>query len=169
MASNLRNLSHDTFSTVNVTDLNLQIGIVQSTYHNNITDKLLEGCEQMLISKGVTNENISIVQVPGAYELISGAQLLHQSNPTLDAIICLGCVITGETPHNDYINHAVAQALGQLNTLHTTNFLFGLLTPNNLEQALARSGGKYGNKGDEAALAALEMSVLKRTLLNSEK
>lgn len=127
-----------------------------SVYHNNITDKLLEGCKQELLKQGVKAKNILIAESPGAYEMPLTAQWL-KVHKKCDAIICLGCVIKGDTDHDVYINHAVADGLMQLNIQYKVPFVFGLLTTNTLQQAKDRAGGKAGNKGTECAQAALQM------------
>lgn len=140
-----------------------KIGIVVSDYHSEITTKLLDGCINSLIKKGVPKEHINIHPVPGAYELPLGAKWVYEKKKT-DAVICLGCVIKGETPHHEYINHAVAQGLMNLSIHHGAPFVFGVLTTNNMKQAKARAGGKKGNKGSECALAAVQMLLLKHKL-----
>jgi 6,7-dimethyl-8-ribityllumazine synthase len=140
-----------------------KIGIVVSSYHDNITSALLKGCRETLIKFGVNDERITVVYSPGAYELPLAAELLY-INKKCDAVICLGCVIKGDTAHDVYINHAVADALMQLGIKNKSPFVFGLLTTNNLQQAKDRAGGKHGNKGIECAIAALQMLDLKTSL-----
>jgi 6,7-dimethyl-8-ribityllumazine synthase len=101
--------------------------------------------------------------VPGSFELTSGARLFAEDNQT-DAIICLGCVIQGETRHFDFISAAVANGLTQLNAIFTKPFIFGVLTTDNLQQAIDRAGGKHGNKGTEAAVTAIKMLGEKKRL-----
>ncbi len=108
-------------------------------------------------------KDIKVLYVPGAFELTTGAQMLS-SVPKFEAIICLGCVIKGETKHDEYINHAVANGLTQLSLRIKKPVIFGLLTTNNLKQAKDRAGGKHGNKGIEAALTAVRMLALKKKL-----
>ena len=133
-----------------------QFGIVVSEYHEEITSALLQGAIDTLLSHEVKQENIHVKYVPGAYELPLGCLLLNKKHG-LDAVIALGCVVKGETDHDKYINHAVAQGLMDLNLKYAKPFVFGLLTPNTMQQALDRAGGKYGNKGAECAIAALKM------------
>ena len=141
----------------------LTFGIVVSDYNKDITHALLEGCKDTLFSYGVTEEQLEIVHVPGAFELPGAARMMDDKyNP--DAIVCLGCVIEGETRHNEYINHAVATGMMQLSVLKSKPFVFGVLTPSNREQALERAGGKSGNKGVEAAHTAIQMANLRRGL-----
>jgi 6,7-dimethyl-8-ribityllumazine synthase len=141
----------------------MTFAIVVSDYNKEITQALLEGCKETLFSCGVTETQLEIVHVPGAYELPGAARMVDDKfNP--DAVICLGCVIEGETKHNEYINHAVATGMMQLSVLKSKPFVFGVLTPGSREQALERAGGKLGNKGVEAAHTALQMATLKRGL-----
>lgn len=160
MASALKNLSE--YDENNMPDASeFSFGIVVSDYHNDITYKLYEGAYETLIKHGAKEENIHLVQVPGAFELTAGARILVNKHKA-DAIICLGCVIKGETPHNDYINAAVAQGLTNLGIATGRAFLYGLLTPNTHQQALDRAGGKHGNKGIEAAQTAIRMADLRK-------
>ncbi|MBI5009681.1 MAG: 6,7-dimethyl-8-ribityllumazine synthase [Bacteroidia bacterium] len=112
---------------------------------------------------GATEDNIVIKHVPGSFELTLGAQFLAEYDD-LDAIICLGCVIQGETPHFTYICQGVTQGITQLNLEYNIPFVFGVLTTINLQQAKDRSGGKHGNKGDEAAVTAIKMAALQREM-----
>ena len=121
-----------------------------------------------MIKHGAKEENIQTIQVPGAFELTSGAAMLA-SKHTLDAVICLGCVITGETTHNVYINQAVANGLTNLGIATGKSFIFGLLTPDTEQQALDRAGGKYGNKGVEAAVTAIRMAAIKKEVAEPKK
>ena len=162
MASALKNLS--TYDPSNIPSAEeMVIGIVVADYHTDITYALYEGCYDTLIKHGAKAENIHTVQVPGAFELPAGARILGQS-VTLDAVICLGCVIKGETTHNEYINQSVATALMNLSIASAKPAIFGLLTPNTLEQAQDRAGGKHGNKGIEAAITAIRMVAMKKGL-----
>lgn len=141
----------------------MSFGIVVSDYNENITHALLDGCVRTLLKSGAKEKDICIVHVPGAFELTGGAQFLAKAKKP-DALICLGCVIKGETRHDEYINHAVANGITQLSLLLEKPVIFGLLTPNNLQQAKARAGGKHGNKGVEAAVTAIRMVAIKRKL-----
>lgn len=138
----------------------LRIGIVVSEWNSEITGALFNGAKETLLSCGVKEENIFRLDVPGSFELPLGAQLCHEKNKC-DAVICLGCVIRGETPHFDYICQAVSQGIMNLNLKFGIPFVFGVLTCNTVEEARERSGGKHGNKGVEAAATALRMAVLK--------
>ncbi|MEM1322028.1 MAG: 6,7-dimethyl-8-ribityllumazine synthase [Bacteroidota bacterium] len=167
MASALKNLSEYSEDQLpSAADLNF--GIVVADYHANITHQLYEGCYATLTKHGAKEENIHTIQVPGAFELPAGARLLS-GKEKLDAVICLGCVIKGETPHNDYINQAVASSLSHLSMASGKAFIFGVLTPNDEQQALDRAGGKHGNKGVEAAISAIRMAALKEELSSSAK
>jgi len=145
-----------------------KIGIVVSEWHSNITHKLSDAAKEFLVSHNVLEENITEVNVPGSFELPLGAKMLLSSkNP--DAVICIGCVITGETKHNEYINHSVARAISQLALVSSKPIIFGVLTPENMQQAIDRSGGEHGNKGVEAAYSALKMLSIKSDLDTKEK
>lgn len=160
MASALKNLSQYDESTVPKAD-EMSFGIVVAEWNAHITHSLYEGCYDALIKHGAKAENIHTVQVPGSFELPAGARMLNgRKNP--DAVICLGCVIKGETDHNDYINRAVAQGLINLSLATGKPFIFGVLTPNNEQQALERAGGIHGNKGVEAAITGIRMAALKK-------
>ena len=144
-----------------------KIGIVVSDWHSEITHELLNGAKQFLLEQKLRTANIIEVNVPGSFELPLGAKMvLASKNP--DAVICIGCVITGETKHNEYINHSVARAISQLALVSSKPVIFGVLTPETMEQALDRSGGSHGNKGVEAAYTALKMLSIKRDLDTKE-
>ncbi len=158
MATALKNLSD--YNSNEVPDASkMTFGIVTAEWNDNVTFALRDGCINTLLQHGAKEENISLTMVPGAYELPLGAQILYEQKKP-DAIICIGCVIQGETKHNDYINTAVANGLMDLNLKYNMPFVFGVLTPNTLEQALDRAGGKHGNKGVEAAITAIKMANL---------
>ena len=135
---------------------NRQFGIVVAEWNPEVTEALYEGAYQTLMAHGAKPENVVRANVPGSYELSLGAQLLAQ-DPNMDAVIAIGCVIQGETKHNDYINHAVAQGLTNVSLKYNKPVIFGVLTPQNQQQALDRAGGVHGNKGDEAAITAIKM------------
>lgn len=145
---------------VKIDGTDMRIGIVTARWNDEVTGKLKSGCHATLLKYGVKEEDISHLSVPGSYELPQGARILMTKHRKLDAIICLGCVIKGETDHNDYINRAVASGLMQLGLTSGVPCIFGVLTPNTMEQALDRAGGTHGNKGDEAALTAIQMAAL---------
>lgn len=162
MASAAHNLSEYNPERVPNAEL-FRFGIVVSEYNADITLPLLEGCTEALQKHGALKDNIQTVFVPGAYELVGGAhQLLRTQH--LDAVICLGCVIKGETDHDVYINQAVSEGLVQLNIQHNRPVIFGLLTPNTHQQAIDRAGGQHGNKGVEAAITAIKMADLYQQL-----
>jgi 6,7-dimethyl-8-ribityllumazine synthase len=167
MASALKNLS--TYDESNIPSAeDMSFGIVVADWNKEITHALYEGCYETLIKHGAKEKNIKTVQVPGTFELPGGARMLSQ-NETLDGFICLGCVIKGETSHNEYINQSVAQGLMNMSVMSGKPFIFGVLTPNDQQQALDRAGGKYGNKGVEAAVTALRMVGLKNELTEAKK
>lgn len=139
--------------------MEMRFGIVVSDWNKDVTWALLEGAVATLKNHGASADNIIIKHVPGSFELTLGAQFLAEYDD-LDAIICLGCVIQGETPHFTYICQGVTQGITQLNLEYNLPFIFGVLTTDNKQQALDRAGGKLGNKGDEAAITAIKMAFL---------
>jgi len=138
----------------------LTFGIVVSEWNGNITEGLYKGASDTLIECGARNVDITRFDVPGSYELVFGAKIAAKNNP--DAIICLGSVIQGETKHFDFVCNAVAMGIKDLNISLDIPVIFGVLTDNTIDQAINRSGGKYGNKGIEAAITAIKMAVLNR-------
>ncbi len=138
------------------------IGIVKAEWNEGITTSLESAAVETLLKHGVNEENIIKTAVPGSYELPMGARLI-MGKDKFDAIICLGCVIEGETKHNEYINHAVAQSLIQLSLTSNIPCIYGVVTTHTIEQAQARSGGAHGNKGTDCALAALKMANLSKS------
>jgi 6,7-dimethyl-8-ribityllumazine synthase len=166
MSSKLKNLSH--YDATNLPDIKEKsFGIVVADWNEDITHSLYEGCFDTLLKHGAKEENIHTLQVPGTFELPGAAHILSKTK-TVDAVICIGCVIKGETSHNEYINQAVANGLTQLSIVHSKPFIFGVLTPNDAKQAIDRAGGKYGNKGIEAAITAIRMVGIK-AILTKEK
>ncbi len=158
MASSLKNLSN--YSKVGIPDVSKKkFAIVVAEWNEEITGSLYSGAYETLVKHGVAKDAIYKVSVPGSYELSFAAQKAAQIEE-IDAVICIGCVIQGETKHNDYINHAVAQGLTNVSLKYDKPVIFGVLTPNDQQQALDRAGGKYGNKGDEAAITAIKMLAL---------
>lgn len=137
--------------------------IVVSTYNSNITNKLLTGAIDTLTAVGIASNDIVVVRVPGAWELPLAATLLAK-DPSINAVITLGAVIRGETSHDQHINRAVSNALMDLMNQTGKPIAFGLLTCNTLEQAIHRAGGNVGNKGCEAAEAAIEMVRVSRAI-----
>ena len=160
MSSANKNLS--LFSTNELPDIShRRFVILVSEWNTDVTEALYDGAHRTLIQHGAKAENIVRGNVPGSYELSLGAQWFAQRDD-VDAIIALGCVIQGETKHNDYINHAVAQGLTNVSLKTDKPVIFGVLTPNDQQQALDRAGGKHGNKGDEAAITAIKMLGLQK-------
>jgi len=141
----------------------MRFGIVVSDWNREVTWSLLEGAVRTLKLHGTDDRNIVVKHVPGGFELTLGAQFLAEYDD-LDAIICLGCVIQGETPHFTFICQGVIQGITQLNMDYNIPFIFGVLTTNTLQQASERAGGIHGNKGDEAAVTAIKMAALQREM-----
>jgi len=156
MSSNLKNLSSTNLEEKTDTFSKSKIGIVVAEWNSEITFAMRDAAIDYLTKLGVKPKNILISYVPGAFELAFGANLLAESKKH-HAIISIGCVIKGETPHFDFISNACANGIMQVGLTHNIPTVFGVLTTNNLEQAQARSGGKHGNKGVEAAETALKM------------
>ncbi len=155
MSSSLKNLS--SHSSKNIGDMSSKkFGILISEWNSEVTESLYSGAFETLIANGVTRTNIIRKDVPGSFELTLGAQWMAQQDD-IDAVICLGCVIQGETRHFDFICNAVAQGITNVNLKYNKPIIFGVLTPNDQKQALDRAGGKHGNKGDEAAITAIKM------------
>ena len=162
-------------ATVNLSDYkplqindagSFRIGIVVSEWNDFVTYNLRDGALDTLKMEGVKEENIQIFKVPGAFELnYASMQLCKERN--FDAVIAIGCVIRGETPHFDYVCSAVAQGIKDCNVLTDVPTIFCVLTDDTKEQSIARSGGNLGNKGIEAAVTALQMIDFKRNI--SEK
>lgn len=167
MSSSNKNLS--TFEGSQVPDASpYKFGIVYAEWNHEVTNALKEGAIKTLLANGTKQENIIVKEVPGSFELTLGAQYLAEYS-NVDAIICLGCVIQGETRHFDFICDAVAQGITNLNIKYNKPFIFGVLTPDNQQQALDRAGGKHGNKGDEAAVTAIKMLGLKTGFKSESK
>ena len=141
----------------------MRIGIVVSDWNNDITQALLAGAKKILRKHGTKEKNIPVRHVPGTFELTYGARLMAEHDDP-DAVICLGCVIKGETPHFTYICQGVTHGIAQLNLDYEIPFIFGVLTTDTRQQALDRAGGKFGNKGDEAAATAIRMAFMRREI-----
>ena len=137
--------------------------IVASEWNNQITDNLMQGAYDTLIKAGAKEECVEVYRVPGAYELPSAAQMILEKRD-VDAVICIGSVIRGETSHFDYVCEAVAQGVKDVGLKYNKPVIFGVLTDDNLQQSIDRSGGKHGNKGDEAGVTAIKMAHLQATL-----
>ncbi len=158
MSSELKNLSSYNKDEVPSGE-KCSIGIVVSDWNDEITSNLLKGAIETLLQHDTDEKDILVEHVPGAYELPFGAKALIDRKK-FDAIICLGCIIQGETRHFDFIADAVANGIMRVSLDEEIPVVFGVLTTNNIEQARERSGGRLGNKGVEAAITALKMSVL---------
>lgn len=162
MASNLKNLSEH--SGKNMKGLqDKKFAIVVSEWNEEVTGSLYNGAYETLLENGIPKENIQKHYVPGSFELSLGAQWMAERKD-IDAVICLGCVIQGETKHFDFICDAVAHGITNVSLKFNKPVIFGVLTPNTQQQALDRAGGKHGNKGDEAAFTALKMLGLAKGL-----
>ncbi|WP_405381657.1 6,7-dimethyl-8-ribityllumazine synthase [Maribacter sp. LLG6340-A2] len=137
----------------------LRFGIVVSEWNSNITEGLYSGALEALLDCGANESDILRWNVPGSFELTFGAKKMIQSQK-IDAVIAIGSVIQGETKHFDFVCVATAQGIKDLNVLMDVPVIFCVLTDNNMQQSIERSGGKHGNKGTEAAIAAIKMAVL---------
>jgi len=155
MATAYQNLSAYDFNSVPDAS-EMKIGIVVAEWNKHITEKLLEGACNTLEKHGVNPNNITIGRVPGTVELTYGARRMVESKD-VDAIIVLGCVVRGDTPHFDYVCSSVTQGITELNLMYEIPFILGVLTTNDMQQSEDRAGGKHGNKGDEAAITAIKM------------
>lgn len=142
-----------------------KIGIVVSEWNHDITEGLYKGAKKVLNENAVASQNIIRYNVPGSFELIYGAKKLQQTpHHKFDAIIVIGSVIQGETKHFDFVCEGVTQGIKDLNIQSDIPVIFCVLTDNTKQQAIDRSGGKHGNKGAEAAVAAIKMAHLRKTL-----
>jgi len=161
MATANTNLSaYDKATIPNAKDF--RFGIVVSEWNHKITEGMFQGALDALKDCGAINENIVRWDVPGSFELIFGCKQITQSYDMLDAVIAIGSVIQGETKHFDYVCEAVAQGIKDLNVHGNIPVIFCVLTDNNIQQSIDRSGGKHGNKGTEAAIAAIKMAQLRK-------
>ena len=158
MASELKNLN-DFSKSLSSNVKGKKIAIVVAEWNEDICKALYKGAKDYLIKSGVWENNIETIEVPGSYELIYASNLLAQKDD-IDGVLALGCVIKGETKHDEYISNAVAQSLGDITIKYNKPITFGLLTTNTEQQAKDRSGGKHGNKGTEAAYTLLRMLEL---------
>jgi len=141
-----------------------RFAIIASRFNDFIVSKLVEGAMDVLLRHGATDENITIYRVPGAFEIPLAAARIARSDNRPDAIICLGAVIKGATPHNAYISNEVTKGIAQIMMETGVPVGYGILTPDTLEQAIERAGTKAGNKGADAALSAIEMVSLVRAI-----
>ncbi len=165
--SKKQNLSEYTPFSHTVSTKTTRFGIIVSEWNPEITDSLCKGAVDTLLEQGFKKTSIITHRVPGSFELPLGAQYLLE-NTEVDAVICLGCVIQGETRHFEFICQAVSQQISRLNIDYNIPVLFGLLTTDNLEQAKERAGGKHGNKGVEGAIAAIKMLQLRDSVFPKE-
>lgn len=159
MSSADKNLS--SFSKKYVPNINQKVfAIIVSEWNESVTEAMFEGAYNTLRENGVRKENILRRDVPGSYELPLAAQWMAEKEE-IDAVICIGCVVQGETRHFDFICDAVAHGIKDVNLKYNKPVIFGVLTTDNQQQALDRAGGKHGNKGDEAAITAIKMLGIK--------
>lgn len=162
MSSKKKNLS--SFEGASVADARgMRFGIVTAAWNKEVTGSLLRGAISTLETQGVNKENILFYEVPGSFELPQGASFLIDSVKP-DAVICLGCIIQGETRHFEFISQSVADGCMNLSLKTNTPVIFGVLTTENHDQAIQRAGGKHGNKGEEAAYTAIQMVNMKHML-----
>jgi 6,7-dimethyl-8-ribityllumazine synthase len=145
-------------------DKNVKIGIVVSDWNETITGALLKGALAFLNEAGIAKNKIVVQSVPGSFELPFGASMLMDADDYIDAVICLGCIIQGETRHFEFIAQAVANGIMRISQDYGTPVIFGVLTCDTMEQAQERAGGKHGNKGTEAAYTCLKMIELQQTI-----
>jgi len=146
---------------------NYKIGIIVSMWNETITHKLETAAIETLVNAGVLKKNLKVYHVPGSFELPTATSMVLLQNVEIDAVICLGCIIQGETRHFEFISQAVANGLVNLGVECNTPVIFGVLTCDTVEQAMERSGGKHGNKGTEAAASCLQMLQLQTDLLKN--
>ena len=144
---------------------NLRIGVVVSRFNEFITEQLATGALQVLEKHGCSHENITFVKVPGAWELAIAAKVLAPQN---DALVALGAVIRGDTPHFEFVARGVTDGLNQVSLQMGVPIAFGVLTTDNMQQAMDRAGGKSGNKGAEAAEVAIELANLIKSVKGNE-
>jgi len=167
MSSKKKNLSEfNSFSHSLSSDT--RFGIIVAEWNPEITDSLCKGAVDTLLDQGFKETSIITYKVPGSFELPLGAQYLLE-NAEVDAVICLGCVIQGETRHFEFICQAVSQQISRLNLDYNMPVIFGLLTTDNFDQAKARAGGINGNKGVEAAIAAIKMLQLRDSVFAAQE
>lgn len=160
MSSANQNLSQNKMVNAGSID-HLHFTLVVATWNREVTLALENGCVDTLLANGARRKNIRVVYVPGSWELISGATQALRFSET-HAVICIGAVVRGDTPHFDYICQGVTVGLAQLCASQPIPVIYGVLTVDNLQQALDRCGGIHGNKGDEAAATAIRMALLEK-------
>ena len=160
--------AHQKLSSLNIADIpsasSYKFAVVVADWNAEITTALCDAAVQTLIDCKAKNENIKIVRVPGSFELVAGAVLIANTGH-YDAVICLGCIIQGETRHFEFIATAVANGLANVSIQYLKPVIFGVLTTDTLVQAKERAGGQHGNKGIEAAIAAIKMVCLQKNLI----
>lgn len=161
MATIHNNLSQYDADQVPAAD-NFRFGIVVAEWNADITENLFQGAFATLTKHGVDPENIFRWNVPGSFELVYGCKRMLQHHPNLDGVIAIGCLIQGETRHFDFVCQGVTYGIQQLNLQSDTPVIFCLLTDQTKQQSIDRSGGKHGNKGDEAAITAIKMAQLRK-------
>ena len=157
MSSSNNNLSFLDLGSI-PSSKNLKFGIVVSKWNKQITDNLLKGCLDLLLQKGASKNDIEVIYVPGSFELVYGCKVMQDKS--FNAIIAIGSVIKGETKHFDFVCNGVTQGIIDLNVKYSTPIIFCVLTDNTKQQSIDRSGGKFGNKGIESAVAAIKMASL---------
>lgn len=166
MSSAHQNLSSR--KMVNITNIDhFRFTVIVAQWNKDVTGELEKGCVETLLLNGIPQQNIRVIAVPGSWELISAARLAVTHSQT-DAVICIGAVIKGDTPHFEYICQGVTNGLATLCSTQDIPVIFGVLTVNTLQQALDRCGGIHGNKGDEAAITAIELAALSRDIRSKE-
>ena len=141
----------------------MKVGIVVSRFNDFIGERLLDGALDTLIRSGAADNDIDVVKVPGTFEMPVVAKTMAKSG-SYDAIVCVGCVIRGSTPHFDYVAGEAAKGIAKVSLEYETPVAFGVITADNLEQAIERAGTKSGNKGRDAALTAIEMANILKVL-----
>jgi 6,7-dimethyl-8-ribityllumazine synthase len=153
--------SYDASKVPNASDM--RFAIVVSDWNSEVTHALLSGAIRTLKKHGVSDNEIIVKSVPGSFEIPLAAQWIAEYDD-VDGVICLGCVVQGETPHFTYVCQGVTKGISNLNLEYNIPFIFGVLTTNTQQQALDRAGGIHGNKGDEAAVAAIKMAALQKEM-----
>lgn len=161
MATEGKNLSHYDKNTLPDAK-DFRFGIVVAEWNDNITEGLYQGAYDVFIENGVMERKIVRWNVPGSFELVYGCKKMQESYDMLDAIIAIGSVIEGQTKHFDFVCQGVTQGIKDLNIQNDIPVIFCVLTDQNMQQAIDRSGGKHGNKGAEAAVAAIKMAQLRK-------
>lgn len=156
MATHLKNLSDFSHTTI-PSGKGYKIAIIVAEWNANITGALYQAALETLLKHEVEEDSILSLSVPGTFELTGAADILLNKRKDIDAVICIGCVIQGDTKHFDFICDAAAQGITNVGIKHSKPVIFGVLTTNDEQQAIDRAGGKHGNKGDEAAITALKM------------